>query len=262
MSAKAAMPGLTTIPADDRDERSLIGQNGSNDRPQLVPLPHATARDESDDSARVEALGYVFAVDPERSAEPDLRAQIEAMDTLCEQRGWRLVEVARDVRPERPGLTYALERLARSEASCLMVAELRSLGGTAGELARILRWLRDHNVRLVAADVALDTGAADGRISADALISVGEREGTVPFGRPAVRDVPALKEHIVAMRSAGMTLQAIADRLNDEGVPTLRGGQKWRPSSIQAAAGYRRPSQGPGPSGYGRHTHRRRAEDL
>jgi hypothetical protein len=45
------------------------------------------------------------------------------------------------------------------------------------------------------------------------------------------------------MRSSGMTLQAIADRLNAEGVPTLRGGKMWRPSSVQVAAGYRRPGQ-------------------
>jgi hypothetical protein len=38
-----------------------------------------------------------------------------------------------------------------------------------------------------------------------------------------------------------MTLQAIADELNAEGVPTIRGGKQWRPSSVQAAAGYRRP---------------------
>jgi hypothetical protein len=40
-----------------------------------------------------------------------------------------------------------------------------------------------------------------------------------------------------------MTLQAIADTLNAEGVPTLRGGAEWRPSSVQAAAGYKRPSR-------------------
>ena len=37
-----------------------------------------------------------------------------------------------------------------------------------------------------------------------------------------------------------MTLQAIADALNAEGVPTLRGGETWRQSGVQAAAGYRR----------------------
>jgi hypothetical protein len=45
------------------------------------------------------------------------------------------------------------------------------------------------------------------------------------------------------MRSAGMSLRAIADRLNAEGVPTVRGGRQWRPSSVQTAAGYRRPRQ-------------------
>jgi hypothetical protein len=39
-----------------------------------------------------------------------------------------------------------------------------------------------------------------------------------------------------------MTLKAIADQLNAEGVPTLRGGAMWRPSSVQAALGYQRPS--------------------
>jgi hypothetical protein len=39
-----------------------------------------------------------------------------------------------------------------------------------------------------------------------------------------------------------MTLQAIADRLNAEQIPTLRGGTKWRPSSVHVAAGYRRPN--------------------
>jgi hypothetical protein len=43
------------------------------------------------------------------------------------------------------------------------------------------------------------------------------------------------------MRAEGMTLQAIADRLNAEGVPTLGGGAMWRPSSVHYAAGYRRP---------------------
>jgi hypothetical protein len=47
----------------------------------------------------------------------------------------------------------------------------------------------------------------------------------------------------VAMREEGMTLQAIADQLNSEGVPTLRGGSRWRPSSVQSAAGYKRPKR-------------------
>ena len=55
-------------------------------------------------------------------------------------------------------------------------------------------------------------------------------------------DHPELLARIAAMRQAGMTLQAISDQLNDEHIPTLRGGAKWRPSSVQAALGYKRPS--------------------
>jgi DNA invertase Pin-like site-specific DNA recombinase len=62
-----------------------------------------------------------------------------------------------------------------------------------------------------------------------------------PTGRPAVSHRPELVERIAAMRAANMTLSAIAEQLNAEGVPTLRGGRKWRPSSIQATLGYQRP---------------------
>jgi hypothetical protein len=60
------------------------------------------------------------------------------------------------------------------------------------------------------------------------------------ISRPAIADDPKLKRRVERMRGRGMTLQAIADKLNAEGVPTLRGGATWRPSSVQAAAGYQR----------------------
>jgi hypothetical protein len=114
----------------------------------------------------------------------------------------------------------------------------------------------------VVLDIQLDTGNPDGRLAAEALASVGTlerrnldvrtrkglqaaREGR-RSGRPAVADRPALKERIAEMRARGMTLQAIADTLNTEGVPTLRGGTEWRPSSVQAAVGYKRPKRGAG----------------
>jgi hypothetical protein len=50
-----------------------------------------------------------------------------------------------------------------------------------------------------------------------------------------------LGERITSMRERGLSLQAIADTLNASGVPTRRGGAQWRPSSVQAALGYRRP---------------------
>jgi hypothetical protein len=37
--------------------------------------------------------------------------------------------------------------------------------------------------------------------------------------------------------------------LNAEGIPTLRGGSYWRPSSVQAAVGYKRPTARNGTAG-------------
>jgi DNA invertase Pin-like site-specific DNA recombinase len=254
--ASATAGGAATPPADDP------GPSPASAEPPLLPTAadHDTEPNWREaDGRAVNAVGYLTAPDPTRG-HVELRHQITAMDALCERSGWRLVEVARDVGDisgealERPGLNYALERLAATDRPCLMVAELRRLGESAAELGRVLRWLRERGLRLIAVDVQLDTAAAEGRIAADALISVGARaeqgartrrtEGEVRDprpGRPAVRDLPELREHIVAMRSAGMTLQAIADRLNEERVPTMRGGREWRPSSVQVAAGYRRP---------------------
>jgi peptidoglycan hydrolase-like protein with peptidoglycan-binding domain len=266
-SPNGAMPRLSATPPRHRAEPSssdpfepVVGHAGDAG-PALGEL--------EDGDTRVEAVGYVTVTDADERAELELRHQIGALDAACERRGWRLIEVARDVgegpdtRLHRPGLSHVLERLAGNDGQCLVVAELRRLGSSAAELGRVLGRLRDRGVRLVAVDVDLDTEAPDGRLAADALISVGELDSSrAALGRPAVRDLPALKEHIVAMRSAGMTLQSIADRLNEEGVPTLRGGREWRPSSVQVAAGYRRPRQLSTSRGsHDRGVYQRRTED-
>jgi peptidoglycan hydrolase-like protein with peptidoglycan-binding domain/DNA invertase Pin-like site-specific DNA recombinase len=212
----------------------------------------------------VRVVGYATVPKTEQPGGPLVREQAAAINTFCEQRDWQLLELVRDVEEprvkglDRPGLTYALERVARGEASCLVVSQLRRLSPSASDLGRILESIAAGGGRLVAMDVDVDTAAPAGRKAANVLISVGawerERVGARTrkgleaarakgnrVGRPGVDDVPELKERITAMRASGMTLQAIADRLNDEGVPTLRGGEKWRPSSVQAAVGYRRP---------------------
>lgn len=85
-----------------------------------------------------------------------------------------------------------------------MVSELERLSRSAADLGRIVEWIEELDGQLVAIDLRLDTGSAQGRLTARTLV---------------------------------------ADRPDAEGVPTLRGGSEWRPSSVQAAAGHRR-SQG------------------
>jgi DNA invertase Pin-like site-specific DNA recombinase len=193
----------------------------------------------------------------------ELDAQASLVAEACGERGFTLLEMVHDREPangkalSRPGLTYVLERIANGEASALVVSELSRITGSAAELGTIIQWLNRSNARLVAVAHALDTKHRDGRLAADLLVEVSRweaarlsertrhglaaaRRNGRSTGRPAVADHPDLKERILQMRAEGMTLQAIADRFNQEGVPTVRGGSKWRHSSVQAAAGYKR----------------------
>jgi peptidoglycan hydrolase-like protein with peptidoglycan-binding domain/DNA invertase Pin-like site-specific DNA recombinase len=241
----------TASPDEPRPEAAQPPANGS--RTTAIP-------------DRTQVLGYVSV---EQNGDPGaigMREQAQSIDALCRQRGWQLLEVVRDVEAagggslKRPGLTYAVDRVAKGEASCIVVSELNRLSNSVAELSRILEWLARSGGRLVVLDVGLDTASEAGRIAANSLVRVGSwerrrvlertrkglaaaRARRTATGQPAVEDIPALKERILDMRAEGLTLQGIADELNHEGIPTLRGGQLWRPSSVQAALGYRRPSR-------------------
>jgi DNA invertase Pin-like site-specific DNA recombinase/peptidoglycan hydrolase-like protein with peptidoglycan-binding domain len=182
-----------------------------------------------------------------------------AIESMCERCDWKLLEIVRDRESgrilERPGLGYALERIANGDANGLVVSDLQRLSGSIVDLGALMDWFREAPATLIALDLGLDTSTPEGDHVAETLIALSTHEheriasrtrmglaaAVGANGRPAVSDVPELREHIAAMRAANMTLQAIADQLNAEHLPTLRGGTKWRPSSIQAALGYRRP---------------------
>jgi DNA invertase Pin-like site-specific DNA recombinase len=210
------------------------------------------------------AVGYTTFPERKRAVSPEGRYQARKIEATCQARGIELHKLVGDVEshpgPElkRPGLSHALELLDTGEVSCLIVTSLDRLTASPATLGTLIDWLEERGVRFVVVDIDLDTSTAEGQLAARALAHVGgiERERhdhqgglvlafdrKVAARRPAVSDHPQLKQRIVAMRQGGMTLQAIADTLNHEGVPTLRGGKKWRPSSVQAATGYQRPSR-------------------
>jgi DNA invertase Pin-like site-specific DNA recombinase len=181
-----------------------------------------------------------------------------AIRDACRRRGWTLARLVRDGagkgRPlGRPGLSYALEQLTEGTACRLVVNRLEHLARSVTELRMVLSWFMRTGIALTALDVGLDTGTAEGRTAVRALLSVTRseqarlaartRSGLLAArigGRPAVVDRPELAERIRQMRASGMTLQAIADTLNEDRVPTVRGGLRWRPSSVQSVLGYKR----------------------
>lgn len=191
-----------------------------------------------------------------------LEAQDAEMRRQCELREWKLVDVIHDEgytgkNLERPGLWKALARIAARQADGLIVAKLDRISRSSVDFGLLLEWFEDADATLVALDLGVDTSTASGRLVAGVIMQVAqwERDANAertraalaalrargrPVGRPSVADRPELAERIRAMRDRPMTLQAIADTLNAEGVPTTRGAELWRPSSVQSAAGYRR----------------------
>ena len=227
--------------------------------PPPAPPPAAWEPPTSAASDGHRALGYVLH---ERGIAPvELATRIEELHTWCSAADLTLQDVVHDVAGDhraRPSLQWALAQIAERRADTLVVARLSDLSPSAVSLSPLLRWFMDGGRVLIALDLGLDTSTPEGRLAAEAVagvgsrgrerISAGTRHGMAAArsrgqrqGRIAVADVPELYERISRMREDGMTLQAIADVLNEEGVPTMRGGTMWRPSSVQRAAGYRRP---------------------
>src|SRR3954471_18947982 len=247
-----------------------VSHNGSTARAAPAATAVADRPPGPGPGPRVRALGYV-SVPHDRPLEAAAGAQAQAIEAACAARGWAFVAGVREPEPangkglERPGLTHALARLERGEADCLVVTELSRLTRSAAEVGELLDRLGRARVRLVVLDLEMDTDTNSGQLVAKALatVSAWERERLSErtrrglaaarergaTGRPAVRDRPELVERITAMRGSGMTLQAIADALNAQGEPTVRGGTRWRPSSVQAALGYKRRPKAPNPNG-------------
>jgi hypothetical protein len=181
-------------------------------------------------------LGYVRLEEGAGNGAAAIRPHAYAIDHACAERGLRPIglvcESGRGGPPGSPALSYALEQIARDEVDGLVVARLEHLGTSVSGLLRLIKWFSNQDARLVAADVELDIQSTD----------AAEAEG--PQNRhTAAADDLQLKQLISAMRAQGMTLQAIADTLNAEGVPTLRGGARWWRSTVHAAAGYKRPRE-------------------
>lgn len=148
---------------------------------------------------------------------------------------------------EDAGLAAALAPISAGHANTLFVQQLESVARSLDELIRLLDWLQAAGADLVAADVGLDTASPHGRRMVALLREVDrwerapDRPGR-PRGRPGLASAaPHVAERIAELRERGLSLRAIADALNAEGVPTPRGGARWRPSSVQSALGYRRP---------------------
>jgi DNA invertase Pin-like site-specific DNA recombinase len=185
-----------------------------------------------------------------------LEAQRAAVTAEAERRGWELVHVYEDSHASgksmngRPGLAATLEAVEQGEAAVLLVAKLDRLSRSLVDFAGLTQRAQRKGWQLVALDVNIDTTTAAGALVANVMASVaewerraiGERTAAalavkkaqgVQLGRPREMSEETI-ERIAALYQAGLTVAAIARRLNEEGVPTPRGGSWFSPGVKRA----------------------------
>ena len=168
----------------------------------------------------------------------------ESLDELRLPTNLRIVSTA-----QGPSVGAALQRIAAGEAAALVLPRLRAGAASLSDLIRLVDWLTAAGADLIACDVGLDTGTAQGGRMVSLLREIdswgrdAERPGG-PRGRPGLgAHSPDLAGRIAELRERGLTLQAIAAKLNEEGVPdTARRGHV---EALQRAVGARLP---PSPS--------------
>ena len=150
----------------------------------------------------------------------------------------------------RRGLQRALDACASGEVGGLVVAKLDQLSRSLIDFAGLLTRAQAERWNVVALDLGVALSTPSGEFLANVMASTAQwerriigqrtkdalaikRAQGVRLGRPTSTpgDVAA---RIRRMGRRGMTLQAICDQLNTDGVETPRSARVWRPSSLQA----------------------------
>ena len=211
----------------------------------------------------MQAVGYIRAFRGERADGPvGLEAQRSAIGAEGARRGWTITEIVEDpeITQRAPGRRNLLPRAfwaalaaARAQgADALVVSHLDRLirpSDAARDYADRVRDANREHLVILALDLDLDMTTPAGRKRANVLpafwkarrrrIGGAVRAGLattkaqgVPIGRPSTIPL-AVASRIVAERAAGRGLQAIADGLMADGIPTVQGGVRWYPSTIR-----------------------------
>jgi DNA invertase Pin-like site-specific DNA recombinase len=152
-----------------------------------VPTPRLDAR----------VIGYLTTAPELDRAE--LRARERAVARACKRRGWQLTAIVCERADgrllQRPGMTYALERIADGHASELVVSDGRLLSRSP-DFAALVQRLADAEATLIALDLGVDTSTPEGSRLTRLLITLnGWRHGH--DARPRSRREPEVTRSLL-----------------------------------------------------------------
>lgn len=188
-----------------------------------------------------------------------LDAQRRALADEAARRGWVLVEVFEDAGASgksmagRPGLEAALAAVESGRADVLAVAKLDRLSRSVHDFAGLVARAQRKGWSLVALDLpGMDMTTPVGGLLANIVASVAEwerktigqrtkdalavkRAQGVRLGRPRTM-CPQAVQLIGELRAEGRSYRAIAETLNERGIPTAQGGKRWHAETVRMAA--------------------------
>ena len=202
----------------------------------------------------MKVIAYLrVSTDEQASSGLGLEAQRATIAAAAVARGWDvhwIEDAGHSAKTlKRPGVATALAMLAEGEAQGLVVAKLDRLSRSVQDFAATMDTARKQGWALVALDLGVDTTTPAGELVANVMAAVAQwerrvisvrtvealaaaRERGTRLGRPRQID-PALLARVVTDRASGLSLRAIAQALNDDGTPTVRGGRCWHPATIR-----------------------------
>jgi len=204
----------------------------------------------------MKVVGYIRVSTQEQAdSGAGLAAQREAIESECERRNMRLVRIVDDAgysakNLKRPGIQEAMTMLKAHEADGLVVSKLDRLSRSLLDFASLMEQARREGWSLIALDLGVDTSTPSGEMMASVLATfaqferrlIGQRTkdalavrkatGT-KLGRPRVLSTSIVR-YIRDLRAGGLTYRAIAERLNEQGVPTAQGGREWHAGTVHS----------------------------
>ena len=212
------------------------------------------------------AVAYLrVSTDEQADSGAGLAAQRSTVEAEAARRGWTLVSVHVDAGASgksmtgRPALAAALSAVTAGEADVLLVAKLDRLSRSLLDFASLMARSQAEGWSLVALDLGVDTSTPAGEFMASVMASAAQwerriigqrtrdalsvkRQQGVQLGRPPLIPDDVAKV-IQQHRASGLSIRAIADRLSADQVPTVGGGSRWSPSSVQRVLQSSRPGR-------------------
>lgn len=213
------------------------------------------------------AIGYIrVSTDMQVNEGLSLDAQQERIEAWAKANGFKLLSVEVDAgisgsRDDRPGLERAMT-LACERRCALVVISLSRLARRTRLALKLIDRLGRSGADLVSLSERIDTTSAAGKLALTMLLAVaqheadtisertkaalqylrkqGKRAGNIPYGYSLARDRKTLLANpteqsvlkkILQMRAKGMSVRAIATRLNERGIPSKMG-KKWAGGTI------------------------------